>query len=1161
MKNLKTFFLILCITPFSLWASDLLYILKNSWNVINLNEAYKNNANINGLGITLGIIDTTFNTKHKSLAGKDKGLINVTCCELGDSDTMQDIRHGSHVAGIAIGAKLGEEDPHGIAYKGEYYGLGKLNPRLTYQGNLYEDVKDWNVKIINNSWEATNYYPLINIGLSNGYDNIEKGLSSLSAAYYFDTLLAYKISGKPHDVLHLVRLAKEKKILNIFGAGNSGRISPSAAAVAASYDEDLRSWIVVGALDANGIKVNNVNGKRTLDIKSGKCTSSGASYECSGVAIYSNALKGAQLYGISAPGTDIDSANAYFDMGKIGTKEDAPFCGGGTQENFCAMSGTSMATPMVSGVAMLVQQKFAFLDGSQIADVLLTTANSDFEAPQLIVKRLRRKSLYNVIYIDKDPPKTSQGEINKDEVKKDLGRAGYSEAEIKGIFEQLIAIGGSEGIVRLSKEEVFGQGILDANKALGGLARLDINRLNAKDVQYFAGENQAFYTLDTQGIDGEFSNNIEQRLWDDKWHFDGARNSPKEALRELRKAGLLKIGKGKLSLSGRNSYEGATRVLEGILELKGVLIASDAYAEKQGIFLLNSGMVNKNAYAHHGGTIKFEGGGSVQGKVYAQDGGRIELGSQSNTRLHTGGVVLTSGGVLAGAGQITGPSQLGASRVLSNLASGFSIGGKNITQLRNQSGIVMAGFDTLSASSVNESFHNLSIDGSYFQGKEGKLQIAFDASSTGPHNSKLIANHYEIQGGILEFVPMGSGSGTWMKVGKSIHLDLGNLKVHTQEFDHILPRGNNILDLSYQYADQTLTPYLKRTAFHPSDLEDSAVGDAVQTIYLQEKLPKAYQEYFAAIADIDKTIYQRSNDSLAQNASLISAKDALNASKQLALENLAFLLSRGLNPKSEFLIDVAYGYLKHTDYNTHKLGVSLKLNYLIHPTLLVGGFLDFNNSHTTQTYTQASANRLWTGLNGVYDTSYLSVLGSVSFGLGFNQTRRGILDPTNNHNTLQGKHNNYLVSTQIGVAKDFRFSSFVLEPMIALNYTALFQEAYKEKGAIFAKSYGRGIYHGLLSSLGLQLAYTQDIGQVKLRLSAFGFYNLRFLNTLKNKAAFIDSPNTSFVQQITLEQHSFFSNLGAEIYYSSYFARLGLSHEVGKKYFLLNTNLAFGMNF
>lgn len=52
------------------------------------------------------------------------------------------MRHGTHVAGIAIGKKFGEKDPHGIAYNGKYYGLGKNNPGYTYTGNLYEDIKN-----------------------------------------------------------------------------------------------------------------------------------------------------------------------------------------------------------------------------------------------------------------------------------------------------------------------------------------------------------------------------------------------------------------------------------------------------------------------------------------------------------------------------------------------------------------------------------------------------------------------------------------------------------------------------------------------------------------------------------------------------------------------------------------------------------------------------------------------------------------------------------------------------------------------------------------------------------------------------------------------------------------------------------------------------------
>ena len=338
---------------------------------------------------------------------------------------------------------------------------------------------------------------------------------------------------------YLIRLSKEKDILNIWGAGNDGRISPSAAAVAASYDEELRAWLVVGALNADGIEVKEAGGKRELIIKSGMCNGDKGSYDCNASPTFSNAFKGAALYAITAPGVDIDSANAYYGktQGELPGKDQRPMCSGGEQEEFCGMSGTSQATPMVSGAAMLVQQKFGFLGGAQLADVLLTTANNDFKAPKLMLKYLGKGSLANIIYVGDEIPTTTDGKIDEAQVRKDLESIGYKKDRIDEIFKNLLRVNGSpEGIIKLSKEEVFGQGILDVQKALKGLARLDVNRMNKNSVENFEGENQAFYTIDTKGLSGEFSNNIDQRLWEDKWHIDGAWNSPKEELKDIKKS-------------------------------------------------------------------------------------------------------------------------------------------------------------------------------------------------------------------------------------------------------------------------------------------------------------------------------------------------------------------------------------------------------------------------------------------------------------------------------------------------------------------------------------------------------------------------------------------------------------------------------------------------
>lgn len=46
-----------------------------------------------------------------------------------------------------------------------------------------------------------------------------------------------------------------------------------------------------------------------------------------------------------------------------------------------------MAAPMVSGTAALVKQNFPFLDGKQIADILLSTANKNYKAPNLLLNK------------------------------------------------------------------------------------------------------------------------------------------------------------------------------------------------------------------------------------------------------------------------------------------------------------------------------------------------------------------------------------------------------------------------------------------------------------------------------------------------------------------------------------------------------------------------------------------------------------------------------------------------------------------------------------------------------------------------------------------------------------------------------------------------------
>ncbi|MDD7567155.1 MAG: S8 family serine peptidase, partial [Helicobacter sp.] len=539
--------------------------------IIGVDTAREQNPQITGKNVVVGILESGFNTSHPSLYGKNSyAITNNVCWDKTECDPYKADKtnrltyaHGNHVAGIILGAKIESQDaskvnPYGIAYNAQYHGVGYLHPQTKYNGDLYDEFKDkQEIKIINNSW-AVNFYPLINRYEGSGFqdfkesnkDNAQKGYQSIykdnngfqpvSSSKYFALINReiemdqYNPAGKANGVTGLYKLATERKVLNIFGAGNSGMVSPTATAVLPSYDENVRSWLVVGALKTH---TTNSSGAITKYVEK---TEDKITIKPEGIYAYSNHFKGsAQLYALMAPGEYINSANAYYQ--NINNQNTATGTGGPcvnsdnttAKGDVCYMSGTSMATPMVSGVAALVQETYPFLNGAQIADVLLTTANKNIEAPKLIVKNSLNglETQYTVIYIsDYSADKTQGGkdnkvplksensqEINIDQVKDDLKtmldekKTNTQNTSVNNackynssltpdcIINKLLQTKDENptsdksldpkynhnAILTLTKEEVFGQGILDANKALGGLAGLDANRLNLEDIQDF----------------------------------------------------------------------------------------------------------------------------------------------------------------------------------------------------------------------------------------------------------------------------------------------------------------------------------------------------------------------------------------------------------------------------------------------------------------------------------------------------------------------------------------------------------------------------------------------------------------------------------------------------------------------------------------------------
>lgn len=188
---------------------------------------------------------------------------------------------------------------------------------------------------------------------------------------------------------------------------------------------------------------------------------------------------------------------------------------------------------------------------------------------------------------------------------------------------------------------IFGQGIVDAGKAVNGLGAINVRRLDKSDISSdytVAGANgkteQALYKVDTQGYNSVWSNDIseiragyiaENPLGDDKIDFDGTDSDIKDLhdrwvfyttnkfdesgenwmskyyMDQYNQqvaesgfaglhAGLYKTGEGILALAGDNTYKGASIAAGGTLQIDGS-VAGDAYSEGAGT-IAGSGTIN-----------------------------------------------------------------------------------------------------------------------------------------------------------------------------------------------------------------------------------------------------------------------------------------------------------------------------------------------------------------------------------------------------------------------------------------------------------------------------------------------------------------------------------------------------------------------------------------
>ncbi|ENM9335280.1 S8 family serine peptidase [Campylobacter upsaliensis] len=1076
--------------------------------LIGSKEAYK--LTITGDGIRVGVIDSAISGEHPSL--KDKVLEQTFSTVNGKTYTPDYSvdTHGSHVAGI-IGAKyIDENNPHGVAYDAKLYGVqifgnNKSSGAKFDTPNVYNYFKDKDVKIINNSWNST-LYPVVSM--------VEPGRYSLTLKNYSSTQLLQQIHSN-QTAKELNDLAREKKTLVVFAAGNEGIISPGIMALSPLYNEELRSFLAVGSVDSSQI-TRNQDGKLVVSAK--------------GLSGFSNGLLGAENFSLVAPGSNISNVNAAYMQPVVFGRPD--------NKLYRTQSGTSMAAPMVSGGAALVAQRFPFLNGKQIADVLLSTANKDYVAPKLTVKettlkviegnKLVTKNLYTIFYIDNEVP------TDKKQIEKDLIQAEYWNyyTIMNNLITNYHLLEESEyaSIQKVSKESLFGQGILDVAKAMGGLASLDANRLNSSDVSNaYANHNEAYYTIDTQGYEAVFSNDISQKKWDESLHKKDAVNLPTN-LANLN-VGFIKEGSGKLILTGNNSYEGATIIKNGSLALNNksenekARIAGDVKVLEGGLFSGN-GEVGKNL--ENKGIVRAGNEDLsdliIKGK-YTQEGQnsklQLDFGNDKNSKLIANSYEI-KGGKLE---YIPLPKFFTSGHYVS-----IDLGGLN-THLDQFSGVSVMGNNAVDFVAVLD---------------QDKTSINKDQMPTPPTTKPDITP-----------------------------------PTITPPTNPTTPPSNIIVK-----------PVIKENAYQTAN---STMGRALRSIRSIHNLQDRYKDYFAFLDNTDTKTMEKTLESLEANSYMQSASGLHYQQHILAQRNMMSALNPSFTSgnlmaslekdplltasiESDVFMDLGlldkmdkryiwnlspnYKKINGDDFDGRSTGLNLTIGgELNENSLLSFGLdvsdtrLDFENANLKNKYFNFS-------FNHILDLQNFKILSGASLARASNDMTRTIIGQ---NGSLSSNYDNLLSSLQLGLAKDFQaLNNLTLTPLAYFNYNFIKQNAFSENGnLVFAKSYDAINHHTTSLAGGLNLSYLLAQEAMQTKLGSFFIYEYKLSGkTIENNVRFKDFSNQDFVQYHRLNSDLITWGLTSHfIYPNSFFYGFNVVNEFASDQYNINVLGQFGFYF
>ncbi|WP_219230767.1 autotransporter serine protease [Serratia marcescens] len=336
---------------------------------IHADQAYA--AGYTGKGIKLGIFDQPVYAKHPEFAGENKVINLVTEGIREYTDPYIPVKkgdvfrydgtpsvdsdgtlgsHGTHVGGIAAGSRDGGA-MHGVAFNAQIISAENGDPGpedgiiLGNDGAVYKAGWDALVasgaRIINNSW---------GIGIT---DKFAKGGKNPAYPHFtvddaqkqFDQIKVI-LGTKPGGAYQGAIDAARSGVVTIFAAGNDYNLNnPDAMAGLAYFVPDIApNWLSVASLQD--------------PTNTGDYSISTFSSRCGYTASLCVSAPGTRVYSSVIEGTSVEDLTT----------------------GYAKYSGTSMAAPHVAGSVAVLMERFPYLNGAQVAEVLKTTA-TDMGAP------------------------------------------------------------------------------------------------------------------------------------------------------------------------------------------------------------------------------------------------------------------------------------------------------------------------------------------------------------------------------------------------------------------------------------------------------------------------------------------------------------------------------------------------------------------------------------------------------------------------------------------------------------------------------------------------------------------------------------------------------------------------------------------------------------